>query len=44
MSIVLLGCLTIYVRCYYRVVYNNSVFQQDSAPAHLAFNAVQLPQ
>jgi len=43
---VLLGYLTIStnVECYYRVVYNNFVFQQDSAPVHLAFNIVQLLQ
>jgi len=32
------------VRCCYRVVFNNFVFQQDSAPLRLAFNAVQLMQ
>ena len=32
------------VKCYYSVVYNNFVFQQDSAPVHLAFNTVQLLQ
>jgi len=31
-------------RCYYRVVYNNLVFQQDSAPVHLALNTVKLMQ
>jgi len=35
------------ISCYlnksnYRVVYNNFVFQQHSAPVHLAFNTVQL--
>ena len=35
---ILLGYLTIStnVRCYYRVVYNSFVLQQDSAPVHLA--------
>ena len=32
------------VRCYYRIVYNNFVIQQDSALVHLALNAVQLLQ
>jgi len=32
------------VRCYYRIIYNNFVFQQDGAPVHLAFNTVQLLQ
>jgi len=43
---VFLGYLTIStnVRCYYRVFYNNFVFQQDSALAHLAFNTVKLLQ
>jgi len=45
---VLLGYLTLTlttnVRCYYRVVYNNFVFQQDSAQVHLAFTTVQLMQ
>jgi len=43
---VLLGHLTISTnaRCYYRIIYNNFVFQQDSAPVHLAFNTVQLLQ
>ena len=42
----LLGHLTISttVNCYYHVIYNNFVFQQDSAQVHLAFNAVQLMQ
>jgi len=31
-------------RCYYRVVYNNFVIQQDSAPVHLALDTVQLLQ
>jgi len=41
---VLLGHLTISanVRCYYRVVYYNFVFQQDSEPLHLALITVQL--
>jgi len=45
-STVLLGYLTIStnVKCYYRVVYNNFVFQQDSALVHLSFNTVQLMQ
>jgi len=30
--------------CYYRVVCNNFVCQQDSAPVHLAFNTVQMLQ
>ena len=29
---------------YYRVIYNNFVFQQDDALEHLAFNTVQLLQ
>jgi len=43
---VLLGYLTIStnVRCYCCVIYNNFVFQQDSAPVHFAFNTVQLLQ
>jgi len=32
------------VRCYYRVVYNNFVFEQGCAPVHLAFHTVQLLQ
>jgi len=38
----LLGYVTILtnVRCYYRVVYNNFVFQQDGALLHLAFKTV----
>jgi len=43
---VLLGYVTIStnVRCSYRVIYNNFVIQQDSAPVHLAFNTIQLLQ
>jgi len=43
---ILLGYFTIStnVRCYDCVVYNNFVFQQDSAPVHLAVNTVQLLQ
>jgi len=43
---VLLGYLTIStnVGCYYRVVYNNFVFPQKSAPVHLVFDTVQLLQ
>jgi len=43
---VLLGYLTIStnVRCYYCIIYNNFVFQQDSAPVHLAVKTVQLLQ
>jgi len=42
----IMGYLTIStnVRCYCRIVYNNVVFQQDSALVHLAFNTVQLLQ
>jgi len=42
----LLGHVTIStnVRCYYRVVYNNFVIQQEGAPMKLAFNRVQLLQ
>ena len=32
------------VRCNYRVVYYNFVFQQDESPVHLVFNTVQLLQ
>jgi len=32
------------VRCHCHVVYNTYVIQQDSAPAHLAFNTVHLLQ
>jgi len=41
---VLLGYLTVStnVLCYYRLVYNNFVFERDSASVHLAFNTVQL--
>jgi len=43
---VLLGYLSIStdVRCYYRIVYNNFIFQQVSALVDLAFNAVELLQ
>jgi len=43
---VLLGYLTITtdITCYYCAIYNNYVFQQNSAPVHLAFNTVQLLQ
>jgi len=44
--IALLGYFAILtnVSCYYHVVYNNFVFQQDGAPVYLAFNTVQLLQ
>jgi len=32
------------IKCYYHVVYNNFVSQQDSALMHLAFNTDQLMQ
>jgi len=32
------------VRCYLRVVDDNFVFRQVSAPVHIAFNSVQLLQ
>ena len=32
------------VKSYYRVIYNNFVFQQDSVQVHLAFNTVELLQ
>ena len=43
---VLLGYLAIStnISCYCCVIYNNFVFQQDSAQVHLAFNTVQLLQ
>jgi len=32
------------IKCCYRIVYNNFVFQQVTAQVHLAFNTVQLLQ